>query len=292
MKGDKIFPVAFFLHNRKDAKTHKIFFDWLFKELDIPSQIPFVTDREHSIVNSLLGHKVGANQLFYCTFHIRKNVERWCRMNIKTKKLVDQYTNQVRILLDKTSLADFETATESYILKWDPKFANYFQKTIKADILSNLTKLNATSFAYFQDNPQTSNMIESWHFKLQNRFSKYDRIHMRTDVLCLDLYLICQNQMDERNRSIDNDGGEFTLKPAALQRVQKIQLEHLDLTSNNILAQVKALCEEMKGKVDGADNLSEMHLPRLQLKTIWSLIWVIAIPTLLLTLSNHKRFLK
>ena len=45
---------------------------------------------------------------------------------------------------------------------------------------------------------------------------------MRTDVLCLDLYLICQNQMDERNRAIDNDGGEFTLKPTALQRVQKI----------------------------------------------------------------------
>ena len=48
------------------------------------------------------------------------------------KKTVDQYTNQVRILL--------ETVIESYKLKWDQKFANYFEKTIKPDILSNLTK--------------------------------------------------------------------------------------------------------------------------------------------------------
>ena len=143
-------------------------------------------------------------------------------MNIKTKKTVDQYTNQVRVLLDKTSLVDFETAIESHNSYQDLKFANYFEKTIKPDILSNLTKLNATGFAFFQDNSQTSNMTKSWDFKLQNRFSKYGRIHMRTDVLCLDLYLICQNQMDERNRAIDNDGGEFTLKPTALQRVQKI----------------------------------------------------------------------
>lgn len=74
LKNDFLLPVVFFLHNRKDTQTHKVLFDWTFNELDIPVSVPFVTDREHSIVNSILGHAVGPRQLFYCTNHILKNV--------------------------------------------------------------------------------------------------------------------------------------------------------------------------------------------------------------------------
>ena len=266
LKDDKIFPVAFFLHNRKDTETHKIFFDWLFNELHIPSQVPFIVDREQSIVNNLLGQCVGADQLFYCTFHIRKNVERWCQANMKVKKTVDSYTRQFRTLINKKTFAEYEETLNSLKPTWDDNFAKYFEKHIEQDILSNLTKATTTDFAYFKNKPQTTNMIESWHFKLQNRYSKYDRIHMRTDVLCLDLYRICTNHMDERNRAIDNDGGEFTLKPIALTRTQRIDLEHLDLTASDILSEIKTLCEEMDGRVDGSENLSEVAIAKIAIK--------------------------
>lgn len=65
VKKDKIFSVAFFVHNRKKTGTHKKFFDWIFDQICVPSSVPFVTDREHSIVSNIIGHEVEAEQLFY-----------------------------------------------------------------------------------------------------------------------------------------------------------------------------------------------------------------------------------
>lgn len=101
LKGDKVFPVAFFLHNRKDTETHKAFFDWLFNQIDVPRQVPFVVDREHSIVANLLGHSVGAHQLFYCTIHIRKDVEIWCKKHKSEKKFSQQFPGKCTSSLEK-----------------------------------------------------------------------------------------------------------------------------------------------------------------------------------------------
>ena len=90
IKQDRIFPVAFFVHNRKDTLTHKAFFDWIFNQLDFPAVVPFVTDREHSIVNNILGHAVGVRQLFYCTIHIARDVKHWCRSKRYVKAEIDR----------------------------------------------------------------------------------------------------------------------------------------------------------------------------------------------------------
>lgn len=96
---DRIFPVAFFLHNRKDTLTHKAFFDWMFNEVSFPENVPFFTDREHSIVNNILGHSVGPRQLFYCTNHLIRNVKFWCQKKRFGKKIVDRYVSQVKGLI-------------------------------------------------------------------------------------------------------------------------------------------------------------------------------------------------
>lgn len=110
--NDRILPIAFFLHNRKDTLTHKIFFDWAFNELKVTKSIPFITDREKSIVSNIIGHAVGPKQLFYCTNHILQDVKIWCYKNGMSKKL-DFYRKQVHILVDKKSIQQFDEAFES-----------------------------------------------------------------------------------------------------------------------------------------------------------------------------------
>ena len=108
LEDNPLFPVAMFLHNRKDTSTHWAFFDWVFKQLDCPTTVPFVTDREHSIVNSILGHSVGLHQLFYCTNHLLKNVRTWCSKKRFPRAEIDLNVIQVRNLIGKKSVESFE----------------------------------------------------------------------------------------------------------------------------------------------------------------------------------------
>ena len=67
VQGDKMFPVAYFIHERKRCEDHRAFFDFVFKKLQINDHIPIVTDRERAITTILTSSPQLVNQHFSCT---------------------------------------------------------------------------------------------------------------------------------------------------------------------------------------------------------------------------------
>lgn len=260
----KFFLWPFFLHNRKDTVTHKAFFDWMFNQIDFPRNVPFIVDREHSIVGNLLGHSVGTHQLFYCTIHIRKDVENWCRNHKPGKKMTAQITRQMHVLIGKNSVDVFNDTVNSMQSKWPANFKKYFFKHIRPAIIENLEKGQANSFAYIESKSTTSNPAESWHSMLQSEFSRLERTHMRVDQIATHLYITQLNFFDEVNQALDEEGGEYTFKPEFLKSAKKIDLEPFDSTAQDIMTEVKEklLNLEKEDQVEGADNTVEKIFAR------------------------------
>ena len=255
-------PVIFFVHNRRDTTTHWALFNWALNQIEFPANVPFVTDREHSIVNNILGHAVYPRQLFYCTIHILSDVRNWCRGKKYLKSEIDRYVDHAKKLIAKKSVDSFDETLEKLSLDRKREFTDYFTKQINPSLLDNLRNNTETEFAHFETKAITSNLSESWHNKLPKHFTKAQRENMRLDHLASQLFKIQTDCLDEYNRAVDDEGRRFTLKEDAYKTAIKLDLKHGDLNVKDMLQKVK---EQSKTElqdyfVDGAENPFEIEL--------------------------------
>ena len=150
-------------------------------------------------------------------------------------------------------------------MKWHPTFTDYFTTHLKPAIFDNLENLNRTDYPHFQSKVITSNLSESWHSKLQKQFTKAEREPMRVDHLVVSLFTIQTSFLDEYNRSVDDDGGTYTMKKNAFKRNVKLDLDDALPKVNDIMQQVKEEVKNMPEKetIDGAENTLEIGLAKL-----------------------------
>ena len=268
IKQNRMLPVAFFMHNRKTTLTHKAFFDWVFNVLDIPATVPFVTDREESIVANILGHPVGPRQLFYCSIHIARDVKTWCQTQKIGKKRTDRIVKQIKNLIGKNSLDDFDKALETISVDWSPHLFKYFNDNIKPPLLSNLTNKIEGQFAHFETKSITTNLSESWHNKLQKQFNKAEKDNMRIDYLAAHLFKIQASYLDEYNRAIENEGRRFTLKEEAYATAVKAKVNHANLKVVDMMRDAKEFAKTLPNNyfVEDSQNAMEEDLAELVAK--------------------------
>lgn len=161
LEEEPIFPVIYYMHNRKTTETHETFFRWAFDRLNIGPSVPIVTDRELAIVNSIRQYAVGQDRLFFCTNHILQNTRHWLLTN-NYKNEMNKYQCQMRLLNLEKSTESFNARVKSFRLEWDEKFTQYFNKHIQPAFLNNFEKLEKRKFEYFQD--QHAKAIHQNHF--------------------------------------------------------------------------------------------------------------------------------
>lgn len=71
MKEHPLFPIAYFMHNRKRSADHNEFLSWAFKKLKINPNVPIVTDREAAIVNYFKSQNYQNN--LFCANHFLRS---------------------------------------------------------------------------------------------------------------------------------------------------------------------------------------------------------------------------
>lgn len=234
-KIEPLFPVAYFLHNRKTTETHKFFFKWIFDRLKFSSSVPIVTDREQSIVNSITSYAIGKENLFFCTNHILRDVELWLQKHQMESEL-PTYKSHMYLLNQSKSVQQFDSQVNGLKPNWKPEFEEYFVKNIQPAFLNNFNKLEGRSFQHFLTKNITSNLSESLHSSMKN-FINNKRGKLRADELAVALFIYQNDILHDFNRAFDKFGGEYLIKPE-FGHLPKLQIEHGLLKCEDVLREV------------------------------------------------------
>lgn len=103
--GDPVFPVAFLLHERKFKTYHQNFLRYILNLLngDKIHAIPFVSDRERGIVDSIQQGYPNLPHIF-CSNHIISDVDNWIKQHGGLKDDTKVLKDHVKQLINSSSL--------------------------------------------------------------------------------------------------------------------------------------------------------------------------------------------
>ena len=228
--GDEpMFPVAFFIHDRKKMDDHRAFLKFVFNRLQVNQNIPVVTDRERAITNVFLEMPETKNNHFCCFNHIISDAK------LKANSLMDSKEAQFCIndmykLLKAKTLQNYSDLKKELEQSWGQVFGNYFNTNLHPALEKNFQQLDTKRYSVFvkgdenlliQQKPDgktnetkdltiTNNLSESFHSALKRVFDK--GMLQRTEHVLISLYMYQVHCIQEFDRAIA-ETGEFYLKP-------------------------------------------------------------------------------
>ena len=205
LSRDPIFPIAFYIHDRKKKDDHQVFLDYVFKRLDINPNIPIVTDREGAITSFFLNREKTKDNHFCCMNHIVSDAKVWVRDHIGGgRKNSDNYGDSVKELAKSKSLLKYVKLKSENEKDWDSEFLNYFNKFLHNDLVKNMEQLDTEKFRIFDTQFVTNNVSESFHLAFKTVFDAESI--KRTEHVLLSLYIYQADQLREFELAFDESG--------------------------------------------------------------------------------------
>jgi len=204
--GDKIVPLAFFIHDSKYQFDHEQFFAFLQKEIPSlkTSNVVFITDREFDVQKFI----PNASQLF-CWNHLIKNVERWLISNGADAQQRQAYLSDMYKLLKQPSEEMFFETKSILCDTWNPDFLTYFEKQIQSAVINHAGRWVIDRYGIYSPTEGiTSNAAESFNNILK---TWQDWREMPLDCLVLQLHYLCKFYAREVDRGLHGQG-DFLLK--------------------------------------------------------------------------------
>ncbi|XP_060109597.1 uncharacterized protein LOC132582142 [Heteronotia binoei] len=186
LKGDPVFPIAFFLHREKITSYHQDFLSEIVTKLgpEHMTNIPFLTNRERGI-RQLLERKFPHIPNVYHWNCVLNNVSTWIKKHRRTndpKVLKDHIT----LLLHSSSKEEYQHNYEQCSLLWSQTFKQYFDKELKDIIPNHAARCFIQRFSAFKnDISAANNFCESMNRIIKN---KSDWKEMPVDCLILSMY--------------------------------------------------------------------------------------------------------
>ena len=137
-EGNKIVPVAFMMHERRDAKFHERFFSVLKEH--IPNlkrtHFPLICDREAGI-KLAIQNSLPNIQIIHCWNHIRTDVTTWLKKTNAKSDDFSVYTKHVQDLMKCATEDDYTDHKSKIEQEWSQEFKNYFDRHLHQTILNN-----------------------------------------------------------------------------------------------------------------------------------------------------------
>jgi len=143
-------PVAFMLHEKRDAKFHERFMTIL--KQNIPNlgkyDHPIICDREAAIKKSIKA--VFPNiQIIHCWNHILQDVTRWITGKPLSKDGHD-YLSDIREILHSTSDENFQENIDNISEWWPSEFKKYFDRYLATDIKTHSMRKILDDYGIYQ----------------------------------------------------------------------------------------------------------------------------------------------
>ena len=255
-EGNKVIPIAFMLHEKRDAKFHERFFRVLGENVPnlLKTSSPFICDRESGIKKAM--NIVFPNiPVVHCWTHIRTDVKIWVKKHCGNQDDISVYTNQVKVLLQSKTELECISKIEEFELKWSEAFRLYFHKNIKQAIFENsgrwiLEKLNI----FDPYSGVTNNPAESVNHMIK---SVQKHKELPVDFICLHLYFLQKSIYTDIQCSPAGFGNYQLKKEFNFVKLdpEDIQLPKLGGTPNDILEQVRIKMKE----INEFQNIATTH---------------------------------
>ena len=258
LSTDPMFPIAFYIHDRKRTEDHHAFLQYVFDRLNINSNIPIVTDREQAFSSFFASLDKTKDVHFSCTNHILADAKAWVRANLGSQQ-VDFYKKSVQKLVKSGTLEEYVLLRDEGNLDWETEFANYFKKNLDEDLMKNFRQIATKRFSIFNSQFITNNLSEAFHSAFKRVFNA-ESIR-RTEEVLISLYIYQAHCLQEFEIAND-ESGDFDVRPEFKHFNLKLNLPYYELDFDQL---VKTAKDEI-GKSDpqvlqrSKDNWSERQL--------------------------------
>jgi len=210
-KENPVTPLAFVIHERKHAKWHQTFFNFLAEKMPKISKkgIPIVVDREPGITKAIKNTLPNC-QVFHCWNHIIGDLKHWLHDKKVQPDNVRFYLGELRNFLKCESEEEFLISYEN-TKKWTVEVMQHFDKEIKNDILQYSGRWLIEKFPGMYDpfSGITSNNSETLNSVLK-RACEWKELPV--DIVVLGFHFLQNFDYYEILRGMSGTG-DFHLKP-------------------------------------------------------------------------------
>ncbi|KAK3108536.1 hypothetical protein FSP39_010086 [Pinctada imbricata] len=227
-----LIPLAFLIHERKQQKCHNRLFEFIADKISIlkSKDIPFITDREPALANSVL--KFFPNfTVLHCWNHIRRDFKEELRKQGANPAEMSLYLNNWKTLSQCEDEDQFHSTYDEFTSKWTTSVKQYFDKHIKNDILQYSGRWIIEKFSNLYDpySGVTNNPSESINSVLK-RMTGWQELPV--DTMMLSLFYLQNFYFSEIQRGRAGVGNH---KLKSKYREARLEKEDLNIPNKVVL---------------------------------------------------------
>ncbi|XP_053406440.1 uncharacterized protein LOC128559236 [Mercenaria mercenaria] len=228
-EGNKIIPVAFVMHERRDSKFHERFFNVIKEHIPNLSKTkyPIICDREAGI-KLAIKNSLPNIPIVHCWNHIKTDVKTWLHKLKGTNDDRSVYLSHVDTLLRCFSESEYSEKLSEFKELWSTEFRKYYEKNLHPSIIENSGRWLLEEYNIY--NPYsgiTTNPAESVNNMIK---SVQQRKELPVDLICLNL-LMCQKAVYADIQCGRAGFGNFKLKKdCEYARIDPSEIDVPDIT--------------------------------------------------------------